>query len=43
MQLRREKGLCYYCDEKFSPTHKFPNNHMLLLQTDDFEENPIET
>ena len=22
MQLRREKGLCYFCDEKFSFTHK---------------------
>ncbi|RDY09463.1 hypothetical protein CR513_06176, partial [Mucuna pruriens] len=25
MQLLREKGLCYTCDEKFSINHKCPN------------------
>ena len=39
MQLRREKGLCYFCDEKFSFNHKCPNRQLLLLQykTDDAE------
>ena len=32
MQLRREKGLCYWCDEKFSFNHKCPNRHLMLLQ-----------
>lgn len=35
MQLRREKGLCYYCDEKFSFKHRCPNKHLLLLQLED--------
>lgn len=39
MQLRREKGLCYYCDEKFSITHKCPNRHYYLLQMEDDELN----
>lgn len=35
MQLRKEKGLCYFCDDKFSFTHKCPNKHLMLLQVDD--------
>nr|KYP42428.1 hypothetical protein KK1_036174 [Cajanus cajan] len=35
MQLRREKGLCYTCDEKFSPSHRCPNKQYLLLQLQD--------
>ncbi|KAI5395213.1 hypothetical protein KIW84_061712 [Lathyrus oleraceus] len=35
MQLRREKGLCYYCDDKFSPTHKCPNSHYFVFQVED--------
>jgi len=31
MQLRREKGLCYLCDEKFNFNHKCPNRQLLLL------------
>lgn len=37
MQLRREKGLCYTCDEKFSLTHKCPNKHFYVLQIDETE------
>ncbi|MCI18570.1 hypothetical protein A2U01_0039724, partial [Trifolium medium] len=37
IQLRREKGLCYFCDDKFSPQHRCPNKHLMLLQLDDFE------
>lgn len=40
MQLHREKGLCYYCDEKFSITHKCPNRHFLLLQVDEEDAIP---
>ena len=42
MQLRREKGLCYFCDEKFSFNHKCPNRQFLLLQSenDDAELEP---
>ena len=34
MQLRREKCLCYFCDEKFSFNHKCPNRQLLLLQSE---------
>nr|KYP52353.1 hypothetical protein KK1_025830 [Cajanus cajan] len=35
MQLRREKGLCYFCDDKFTFNHKCPNRQYLLLQTEE--------
>ncbi|CAJ2644751.1 unnamed protein product [Trifolium pratense] len=43
--IRRDKGLCYWCDEKFSFTHKCPNRQLMLLQYDDgdtqlFDESP---
>ncbi|MCH79841.1 retrotransposon protein, partial [Trifolium medium] len=40
MQLRRDKGLCYWCDEKFSFTHKCPNRQLMLLHYDDTDEIP---
>lgn len=40
IQPRREKGLCYYCDEKFSMSHKCPNKHIYLLQVN--EEDTID-
>jgi hypothetical protein len=40
MQLRREKGLGCYCDDKFSITHKCPNHHFLLLQVDEEDAIP---
>jgi len=46
MQLRREKGLCYFCDEKFTFNHRCPNRQLLMLQNeeDDSEsDNTIET
>ena len=39
MQLRREKGLCYWCDEPFSITHKCPNRQVMMLQYDDNADN----
>ena len=38
MQLRREKGLCYFCDEKFSFNHKCPNRQLLFLQLEEENE-----
>lgn len=35
MQIRKLKGLCFNCDEKYSPTHNCPNKRLLLLQWDD--------
>lgn len=32
MQLRKAKGLCFNCDEKYSPTHKCWNKRLLMLQ-----------
>jgi hypothetical protein len=34
MQLRKEKGQCYWCDDKFSFSHNCPNKHLMLLQSD---------
>lgn len=38
IQLRRDKGLCYFCDEKFSYSRKFPKKQILMLQLDDEQE-----
>ncbi|GAU28866.1 hypothetical protein TSUD_293180 [Trifolium subterraneum] len=35
MQIRREKGLCYTCDDKWSFSHKCPNRHLMILQTEE--------
>ncbi|PNX88023.1 hypothetical protein L195_g044123, partial [Trifolium pratense] len=40
-QVRRDKGLCYWCDEKFSFTHKCPNRQLMLVQVDDDEEDKL--
>ena len=37
MQIRREKGLCYTCDENFTSSHRCPNRQYLLLQMDEDE------
>jgi len=29
VQLKREKGLCFTCDDKYTPTHKFPQQTIL--------------
>ncbi|PNX78745.1 retrotransposon-related protein, partial [Trifolium pratense] len=39
--MRHEKGLCYWCDEKFSFTHKCPNRQLMLLQCEDDEEDQV--
>ena len=39
-QLRREKGLCFTCDAKYTWNHKCPNKQLMLF---DLEEDPSET
>lgn len=39
-QLRRDKLQCFYCDDKFTPNHRFLNKHYLLPQVDDSD--PLE-
>jgi len=38
MKFRREKDLCYFCDEMFLFNHKCPNRQFLLLQIEDVNE-----
>lgn len=40
MSERRAKGLCYYCDEKYTPGHylNHKKTQLYLLETDDTEE-----
>ncbi|XP_072062290.1 uncharacterized protein [Arachis hypogaea] len=42
IQNRRDKGLCYWCDENFFPGHKCPHKHLMLLQLEEDEEQAIE-
>ena len=40
MQLRRDKGLCFTCDEKYSLNHRCPNKHMMVFETEE-DEGPM--
>ncbi|WVZ07870.1 hypothetical protein V8G54_021216 [Vigna mungo] len=40
MQLHRQKGLCFTCDEKFTMNHRCPNKQYFVLQVD--EDVPID-
>lgn len=44
MMIRKEKGLCYTYDAKFTPTHKCPNRQYMLIecQEDDGNEERVE-
>ena len=42
MWIRREKNLCYTCDEKFTLNHRCPNKPMFFLQVDESEKQTIE-
>jgi len=35
IQFRWEKGICFTCDEKYSPTHQCVNKYYFLLQCED--------
>ncbi|CAA0833818.1 Unknown protein, partial [Striga hermonthica] len=38
MQRRREKGLCYSCNEKFTPGHRCKGKEVFLLEFEEEEE-----
>jgi hypothetical protein len=38
MQERREKGLCYFCDEKYHQGHKCSRPKLYLLEGMEFKE-----
>nr|KYP46439.1 Transposon Ty3-I Gag-Pol polyprotein [Cajanus cajan] len=38
MQLRRDKGICFTCDDKFSPNHRCPNKQYFVLQWEEDDE-----
>ncbi|MCI27986.1 hypothetical protein A2U01_0049186, partial [Trifolium medium] len=42
MQIRRDKGLCYFCDERFSHTHRCPNRRLMMLQLMEEEDETLE-
>jgi len=35
IQFYREKGICFTCDEKYSPNHRCANKHYFLFQCED--------
>ncbi|XP_015969943.1 uncharacterized protein LOC107493360 [Arachis duranensis] len=37
IQAKRAKGLCYWCDEKYTALHKCPNRHFMLFQLEEDE------
>ena len=38
LRERRRQGLCYYCDEKYNPSHKCQAKCFVLLAPDDFQD-----
>lgn len=38
LKVRREKGLCYYCDEKYNPSHKCKFACLLLVGHEEIDE-----
>lgn len=38
LRVRREKGLCYYCDEKYNPQHRCKADCFLLVGQEEIEE-----
>lgn len=38
LRARREKGLCYYCDEKYQPNHRCKTSCFLLVGHEEIEE-----
>ncbi|KAH9667504.1 hypothetical protein KPL70_021062 [Citrus sinensis] len=39
---KRDKGLCYNCDQKYSATHRCRSKFLLLIGTDDEDDEPSE-
>ncbi|XP_022881659.1 uncharacterized protein LOC111398794 [Olea europaea var. sylvestris] len=42
IQTKKEKGLCFRCDEKFQPGHKCRNKEFQVLLVDEEEERELE-
>ena len=42
MQLRKEKDLCYNCDEKFGFNHRYPNLNLMVLQSEEDHDTHLE-
>ncbi|XP_016186033.1 uncharacterized protein LOC107627725 [Arachis ipaensis] len=38
IKMKREKGLCYYCDEKWSPGHRCKTSCYLLIGDEEMQE-----
>ncbi|MCI95554.1 hypothetical protein A2U01_0116852, partial [Trifolium medium] len=38
MAARREKNLCYNCDETFTPQHRCKGHFFMLVSEDDLED-----
>lgn len=38
LKAKREKGLCYYCDDKYSPSHRYKTSFFLLVREDKVKE-----
>ncbi|OMO79377.1 reverse transcriptase [Corchorus capsularis] len=43
MQARRAKGLCFNCDDQYKPGHWCRTAPLLLLQTEDEPDSPLES
>ncbi|XP_015933140.1 uncharacterized protein LOC107459423 [Arachis duranensis] len=41
IQSKREKGLCYWCDDKFTAAHKCSNRQFMLMQVENDEVNIV--
>ncbi|KAH9681933.1 hypothetical protein KPL71_027145 [Citrus sinensis] len=42
LREKREKGLCYNCDQKYSATHRCRSKFLLLMGMDDEDDEPSE-
>ncbi|XP_052114450.1 uncharacterized protein LOC127745594 [Arachis duranensis] len=38
IRARREKGLCYYCDDKYAPGHRCKASYQLLIGEEELQE-----
>ncbi|KAK8957341.1 hypothetical protein KSP39_PZI000693 [Platanthera zijinensis] len=41
LQARKDKGLCFNCDEKYTPGHRCPKVQVFMLREEDEEDEPI--
>ena len=43
LREKKEKGLCYNCDQKYTPTHRCRSRFLLLLGIDDDDGQLLES